>query len=155
MMLVIYSLLICVIGLVFAMRDTIPQSISSMVYLLDEDRQWVWSLWLAVVAFLMMPSLLVASEWLGWLTVMCLLGTAVTPIIHEYTYKLHSILGILGGIFSQLCVLLISPLWLLVWVAMGIFAIVAYNNDGLMGKYTVLVAEILCAMSLYGALLLP
>ena len=154
-MLVIYSLLICVIGLVFAMRDKIPQSISSMVYLLDEDRQWVWSLWLAVVAFLMMPSLLAASEWLGWLTVMCLLGTAVTPIIHEDTYKLHNILGILGGIFSQLCVLVTSPLWLLVWVAMGIFAIVAYNNDGLIGKYVVLVAEILCAMSLYGALLLP
>jgi hypothetical protein len=102
-----------------------------------------------------MPNLLIATEYIGWLTLVSLLGAAVTPIINKDTYILHNVLGILGGILSQVCVFIISPWWLLVWIIFPLLLIncIVSSNYTIIKGYGVFISEILCAISLYGALL--
>lgn len=161
--LVIISLLLAVGGVSAACGGGVPESISSMVYALRKDRQWMWSAWMFAVSILLMPRLLELANWAGWLTIACLVGVAVTPIIKEETRGIHNWLGIAAGVMSQVCVAWICPWWLLLWV-IPIYALaldfakdpldddVPVVSDVLGGK-GVFVAEVVCMVTLYAGVL--
>lgn len=163
MVLTIISLCIAVGGMVLMSRGGVPDSVSGMVYNLPVRRRWLWSGWLVAVALTMMVPLMSALgdvAWLGWLTVVCLLGAAVTPVFNSDTRTMHNICGVAAGVLSQICVMVLCPWWMLVWLiwipliagTMG-----AYNDAEEMPQvldwYGVLAAEVMCAVSLYGSLL--
>lgn len=141
-----------------------PESISAFVYSLRGGRRWVWSAWLVAVSVLLMPQLLEllpdGTEFFGFLTVVCLMGAAITPMVRKETRRLHTTLAVIAGVLSQVCVLIICPWWLLVWLVMAILiagAFAGFNDaDGevtpLFEGTGVLISETLCTISVYGAL---
>lgn len=160
--LVLTSLCVLVGGLLLMSRGGVPESVSGLVYNLPERMRWAWSGWLIAVALTLMVPLMSALgdvAWLGWLTVVCLLGAAVTPVFNRDTRTMHHVCGIAAGVLSQVCVACLCPWWLLVWLiwlplvagTMG-----ALNDSDEMPQvldgYGVLAAEVMCAVSLYGCL---
>ena len=74
------------------------------------------------------------------------------PLIRNNPNTAHSVLAIVAGVLSQLCVLIISPYWLLLWFSL-IYFLFAPLPKWLNGKgifvlevycYTTLIAAILC-----------
>ena len=139
-------------------RD-IPVSISSLVYLFDGNRKWLWSLWLGIVAFTLAPSLIESMpetwKFMGFLTLLSLVLTAAMPLFDKEHERWHHAFGIAAGVLSQICVLLICPWWLLAWVLFPAALWLYYRKDA---KYKFLlcyafIAECLCALAQYGALL--
>lgn len=137
----------------------VPDSISAMVYELPKKWQWTWTVWLCLVAMLLMPDLAERCGWIGWLTVVCLCGAAVTPIIQQETRRWHNVMGVMAGWLSQLCVWFVCPWWLLVWtvmLALMMGTLGAYNDTdepAVADGKGLLVAEVICAVSVFGALL--
>lgn len=161
--LVLTSLCVLVGGLLLMSRGGVPESVSGLVYNLSERMRWAWSGWLIAVAMTLMVPLMNALydvAWLGWLTVVCLIGAGVTPVINPETRVAHHVCGIAAGVLSQVCVACLCPWWLLVWtIWLPLLAgAMAALNDAeempcLMNGHSVLVAELTCAVSLYGCLL--
>lgn len=162
MILTIVSLCIAVGGIVLMSRGGIPESISGLAYNLSESMRWWWSAWLIAVAASVMVPLMTALDdvaWLGWLTAVCLIGAAVTPVFNSDTRTIHHVCGIAAGVLSQVCVACLCPWWLLVWLIwlpLLAGAVAAFNDTEetpyFMDGYGVLMAECTCAVSLYGAL---
>jgi len=160
--LTLVSLALAVSGMIVMMRGGVPESVSGLVYNLSERMQWWWSAWLiAVAASVMVPLMSALGDvaWLGWLTVVCLIGAAVTPVFNRDTRTMHYVCGIAAGVLSQVCVACLCPWWLLVWLIwlpLLAGAVAAFNDAEetpyFMDGYGVLVAECVCAVSLYGAL---
>jgi len=162
MTLALVSLLLAIIGMAVMLRGGVPDSVSGLVYNLSDTKQWWWSVWLSAVAITVMVPLMSALDYwagFGWFTVCCLIGAAVTPVIRSDTRRMHNVCGIAAGILSQLCVLVLCPWWLLAWmvfVPLMAGSMAAFNDSEDLpvvcaGK-GVLVAECICAVSLYGAL---
>ena len=124
--------------------------------------RWAWSGWLLVVALTLMAPLmgkLGDVGWLGWLTVVCLIGAGVTPVVNPETRVAHHVCGIAAGVLSQVCVVCLCPWWLLVWalwlpLLAGAMAALNDAKDPpcLLDGHSVFVAECTCAASLYGSL---
>jgi len=163
MTLALVSLLLAIIGMAVMLRGGVPDSVSGLVYNLSDTKQWWWSVWLSAVAITVMVPLMGCLGdlgCLGWLTSICLIGAAVTPIIKQDTRMMHNICGIAAGVLSQLCVLLLSPLWLLAWLILvplvgGCFASLndAEERPSLLHGKTVFEAEVTCSVTVYGSLL--
>lgn len=161
--LVLIFLCIAVSGVVLMSKGGVPESVSGLVYNLSERKRWIWSGWLVAVALtLMVPLMSALSDvgWLGWLTVVCLIGAGVTPIINSETRTMHNVCGVAAGLLSQVCVACLCPWWLLIWaIWLPLLAgAMAALNDAeempcLLDGYSVLVAECTCAVSLFGSLL--
>ncbi len=138
----------------------LPDSVSALVYDLPKKWQWVWSAWLALVTALLAPALTEAmpSEWYAiaaHIFIICLAMTAAMPLVPGSHNRAHYGLSIAAGIFSQVCVAIIGPWWLLVWLLfVGIFfyAITGKDKSVFDGK-GVLVIEIICSLSLIGCLI--
>lgn len=156
MILTIVSLCIAVGGIVLMSRGGVPESVSGLVYNLSERMRWAWSGWLIAVALTLMVPLMSALgdvAWLGWLTVVCLIGAAVTPVFNRDTRTMHHVCGIAAGVLSQVCVACICPWWLLVWpVWLLVFTWKTCGVDS--WKHAVLWMEMTAAAAVYGALIL-
>ena len=163
MILALISIFLAVGGMVLMSRGGVPDSISGMVYNLPLRRRWAWSGWLVAVALTLMVPLMSALgdvAWLGWLTVVCLIGAAVTPVFRQDTRTMHNICGVAAGLLSQVCVACLCPWWLtvwLIWIPLVAGTMGALNDaeemPRVLGGYGVIVAEVMCAVSLYGCLL--
>ena len=178
--LILASLLLCVAGVTFAiLREDdkeLPDSFSALVYTLPDRLSLLWSVWLWCITILLMPSLFEhlseSLEFLGFLMVVSLVFCAALPLSdrleHGFTRKNHNIhnwLAGIGGILSQACVCLISPLWLLFWLIIPALALLdvyvlvhpikwaLWILKKLDGKFIFLV-ESICALTLYCSLLL-
>lgn len=136
----------------------IPKSISSMVYVFEGGKRWLWTIWLWAVTFLLAPSLIESMpedfKFMGFLTLLCLTITAAMPLFDKEHERWHHVFGIASCVLSQLCVLFICPWWLLAWVLFPLAYWLYYRKDV---KYKFLlcyafIAECLCALAQYGAL---
>ena len=145
-------------------RGELPGSISALVYALPAGRwRWLWSAWLALVTLLMAPALTAAMSATWWTSlladalVVCLAMTAALPLLPGYHNRWHCALGILSGVLSQACVAVACPWWLLLWLLMAAVAIDAWLvHPGTARWYDhkgVLLAEVICAASIIGAVL--
>ena len=141
-------------------RGELPETISDMVYWHPKNRQWIWSAWLVTVALLLFAPLTEKCGWVGWLAEVCLLGSALTPLVCEDTRTWHKWLGVATGILSQVCVTIMCPWWLLLWfefvtVASGAF--LGFNDAKgevrVMNGKGVFVAECVCTVTLCGAMM--
>ena len=158
----IASICLVVGWLLLMSRGGVPESVSGLVYNLSERMRWAWSGWLIAVALTLMVPLMYALDdvaWLGWLTVVCLLGAGY-PMFRDESRHWHKICAVAAGVLSQVCVACLCPWWLLVWtIWLPLLAgAMAALNDAeempcLMAGHSVFVAECTCAISLYGCLL--
>jgi len=150
------------VGAVIWSKRQMPDSVSAMVYLLPNAGQWLWGAWLFTIGGLLLPPMLESMpdslSFIAFLTVVCLFGTAVTPLVQQDMRKLHNIFGISAGILSQVCVLALNAQWLAVWM-LWLFLIgsTRVQPEGWLGKSLkgkgVFLSECICYTSLVAALL--
>ena len=160
MSLLIISIIMAIlyVGVAIWKLHALPDSISAMVYVLDKRWQWLWSVWLWLVAITLPPSLIDAMgenwQFIGFLTIACLMFVGAMPLIPGTHNKTHNVLGVIAGILSQVCVAIIYPWWLMAWFVWIMAALyTAYNvNDIFEGK-AIFMAEFVCWLSLTGSLL--
>ena len=114
---------------------SLPESISALVYDLPKKRQWVWSAWLVMVSALLFVPLTDACGGLGWATEVCLMGTALTPLVKPDARKWHYVLAYTVGILSQVCVAVTCIDCLSVWMAFVFVMLSVYvQPDGKLAK---------------------
>lgn len=111
------------VGAAIIIKRQIPESISSMVYILPEGGwRWLWTIWLWSEGFLLIVPLTDAlpDEWriIAFLTIASLVFCGAMPLFVKEQNKWHNILGVSSGILSQLCVLIINPWYLSIWILM-------------------------------------
>lgn len=139
----------------------LPESISAMVYVLPKQEQWLWTLWIWAITLLLAPTLFdTIGEDFGavahcFATSMMFVGAM--PLIRNETNKAHNALGIAAGIFSQVCVVIINPWWLMTWFVLLIipFCDRKWYVPGLpmwMIRSRIFIVESVCTIPLYGAL---
>ena len=139
----------------------LPESISAMVYVLPKTGQWLWTIWIWAITLLLAPTLFeTITEDFGALahcfaTSMMFIGAM--PLVKNETNKAHNALGISAGIFSQICVLIINPWWLMTWLVLLIipFCDRKWYIPGLpmwMIYSRIFIIETVCSTALYGAL---
>lgn len=148
------------------LNAALPDSISALVYELPRPWQWLWIVWIWSVSLLACIPLTGAmpDDWsiLAFATLACLMLCGAMPISDSHVNRrTHNVFGILGGILSQACVLRISPWWLLAWLAF----VAVYGYDLLPSQSGriypsrwydgkgVLLAEMICAATVFGSLL--
>lgn len=157
-------LVVLYVGIAIWRKRELPVSVSAMVYDLKGGWRWLWSVWLWAVTICLAPALLSAMESspltvLGFATLVSLMFTGMFPLFDESHIRWHNALGILGGILSQVCVYIICPWFLLLWLVMiiliaGAFCAFSDNEGGyrfIDGK-GVFIAEAICWLTLTGAL---
>lgn len=160
----ILSLLMAVayVAAVIIKDRKLPDSISALVYALPAGRwRWLWSAWLALVTLLMAPALtaaLTATWWTSLIadaTIICLAMTAAMPLLPGYHNRLHTALGILSGVLSQVCVWFVCPWWLFSWlllVAAWVWTTKDTARTAFDGK-GVFIAECICYLAIIGSML--
>ncbi len=140
-------------------KKELPESISSMVYLLPDKGRWVWTIWiwgstltLAPVLFEIMP-----ENWqvlaYGFATSMMFVGAM--PLVRQEENKAHNAFAVAAGIFSQLCVLLIYNAWVLLWCVLAINVLFIKDNGDFskwLRKKGLFIVEHLCWFTLIGAI---
>ena len=148
---IILSFLLFVVGVVvwLVRSGCDPESLSALVYEVPSGMQWVWVLWMEAVAFSMAPCLLdvlpEGCEVFGWLMVVCLMLCGGMPLVRNEENRWHYLFAIMAGVLSQLCVVLLCPWWLLLWVLY--LACLPF-----IGSRWCFWVEVACAVGLYGCL---
>ena len=149
----IIALLYVIINIITSKK--VPESISAMVYSLPKSKQWIWTIYIWTIACTVGPYMIQALnenvEGLGFATMASLAFCGAMPLIKNDKNTLHNIFGVSAGILSQICVALINPMWLLVWIVMIVFIIPKLNK--ILSKYSVFISECLCATSIYCSLI--
>lgn len=112
-------LVVSYVGTAIWSKKELPESVSAMVYDLPKAGKGLWTLWVFLVAFCIVHSLLEAMpeswEFIGFFTVACLMFCGAMPLVKDEKNTVHYALAIAAGVLSQVCVLLINPWWLLAW----------------------------------------
>lgn len=149
--------LVFIIGYTMKKKE-LPESISATVYELPKAGQWMWTAWLAAVSALLFYPLVENAGGLGWLTEVCLFGTALTPLIKADTKKWHYAFAIAAGVLSQVCVAFICADWLFAWAAfVFVMGSVYVQPEGWLAKAVehkgVFVAEVIYTVSLMGSMI--
>ena len=165
-MCILISLLMAVlyVGAAIIIKKKLPDSISSMVYILPEGGwRWLWTVWIWLTGLLLIAPLMNAMpenwKFIAFLTIGCLMFCGAMPIFIEDNHKWHNILGIAAGILSQVCVAFISPWWLSVWLLwpflMGSTIIQPDGGDmrEMFSGKGIFVAEAICFITLCGCLI--
>ena len=132
-------------------RESLPDSISAMVYLLPATGgwRWLWSLWMILVdVFTFTPAIeILDRSGLGFAAFLPMVMTAfvaVWPLFDTDHRKWHYIFAVLAGIISQVpCVCLVCPWWLLLWISLPLIAYFGRREEWLDGK-GVLISEAIC-----------
>jgi hypothetical protein len=140
----------------------LPDSISSMVYVLPEGGwRWLWTVWLWAVALLTCIPAIEALrpkslEVFGFFTMACLVFTGAMPLFLKDQERTHHILAIAGGIFSQIVVLFVSPWFLALWLLMVwllLDSLTASETPRWYDGKSVFISEAICYASFFGSLI--
>lgn len=97
----------------------IPESISQTVFLLPRKGQWVFTIVMWMVGFMLMPVLMEKvseqTQFIAFLMIggVCFVGAA--PLVPKAKNTVHYVGAVDAGIASQLLVALNQPLLLLLW----------------------------------------
>lgn len=129
-LLVTYAVTICVAN------GEIPASLSRTVFVLPRNVRWIWSVVIAAVAFLTMPTLIEesdgATQFLGFLACASLMFVGVCPLVQqegELSYIIHMVMAYTCAVSSQLLVLVNNPILLLGWLPwMIVFAVLRHRK---------------------------
>ena len=136
----------------------IPVSISSLVYLFEGNRKWLWTVWLWLVTFLLAPSLIESMpedfKFIGFFMLAGLVATGAMPIIDKEKKDIHDTFGFAACVLSQACVAAVSPWWLFAWLLLPLVFWLYYRKgrSASFMQRMMFFAECICALALYGAL---
>lgn len=110
------------VGVAIGKARELPESISAMVYVLPKGGwRWLWTVWLWLVGIFTLAPMIETLDAqgagvMGFVT-LCWLGlVGCWPLFDEQHLKWHYRVAIAAGVLSQVCVLLASPWWLLLWL---------------------------------------
>lgn len=119
---------IYVVGMVVARRrsdghggwlDAVPESISQTVFVLPRKGQWLFTVVMWVVGFLLLPVLLEkvseSTQFVAFLMVAGILLVGASPLVLKEKNTIHYVGAVIAGVMSQLLVALNHPLLLLTW----------------------------------------
>ena len=158
-------LVVLYVGAAIWKENEIPASVSAMVWILPKGNwRWLWTVWLWAVALTVTPPLIeVMPDYIrsiGFLFGALLLFTGAFPLFDTEHVAYHNILGVVSGIISQICVVFVSPWWLLLWSLMFVLVVgsmAAFNDKEEMPQMLtgkgVFISEAICWMTLNGAIL--
>ena len=147
----------CFIGHFCIVKKGAPESISSLVY--GMKHKWLWSVWIVAVGMLLFPRLMYKMpemwQFVGFLMILALIGTALTPLFVKEKRTAHYIIGSILGLLVLACVYIISPWWLLALMPVVPLTGMSISDDcpkWLDGKI-LFFAELACLIALYCALI--
>ena len=153
------TLVVLFVGATIYHTHKIPDSVSAMVYSLPHGWRYLWTAWLWAVSMLLMPALMdkLGSYWqfLGFLWCASMAFCGALPLIKGEQNTIHNVLGIAAGVISQVCVFIINPWWLCVWLLLSWFVLTDRVRDLTSVWYgkTCFLAESVCYVSMVGSLL--
>lgn len=107
------------VGAMVYIGRKIPESISQTVFLLPRKGQWVFTIVMWMVGFMLMPVLMEKvseqTQFIAFLMIggVCFVGAA--PLVPKAKNTVHYVGAVDAGIASQLLVALNQPLLLLLW----------------------------------------
>ena len=162
-MLILSALLVALyVGATIWSARKLPDSVSAIVYMLPRAGQWAWTVWVWAVSMLLLPSLMEVMpedlKVLGFLTVGAMLFIGAMPLVRNEKNTAHYVLAIAAGILSQVCVAILSSIWLTAWMLFPFLMGSVYVQPwGWLGKAMtgkgVFVAEAVCWLTLTGCLI--
>lgn len=150
------------VGYVTYRRGELPDSISACVFDYSERSAMLcWTFFMWIAGFGGLVPLVVKLGDLGWIAFLALIGfgfLGVAPLVKGEKNTTHYLIGIATGFISQVAVVIYCPCWWLVWLvfvplvagAMGALND-AKEDVALCDGKGVLIAEGLCALSVWGA----
>lgn len=126
----VFALLVC-----WTARDRrLPATVSDMAYGHPERiRRLHYTLWLWGATFTLTPALfhLMPEEWEGlahaYATSVVFCG--LMPLMVRGRNLLFAVFGLSAGVFSQCCVCVLCPWWMLVWTHLGALVAFADRRD--------------------------
>lgn len=157
-------LVILYVGVAIWRKRELPESISAMVYILPEGGwRWLWSLWLIVVSVLTFAPVIEILDkrglgFLAFLPIVFNMFVAVWPLYDTEHKPWHYAFGIASGVVSQVCVWLMNPYWLWMWLLMIAIPMIdrMWWHQSIpvwMWRRGVFFAEVICYTTLVMALL--
>lgn len=126
----------------------IPVSISSTVYVLPKQGQWLFTLVMWLVGFSIAPTLFEISgdetRFLAFFTIGGILGVGASPVVAKEKNTFHNVCAVVAGLASQLLVYLNSPHLLLLW-----FLYVGYTLAAKDGSKNLFWVEVACMLTVF------
>lgn len=106
----------------------VPVSVSAHVYESDMSQRWYYTAWMWLLSLTFAPALFLLTpyelDWAPHVLVTSLLLTSVLPLIERDGHEWHRAATILSAATCSLCVYIVYPVWLLLWVvsvALGMY----------------------------------
>ena len=126
----------------------IPESISATVYQFSKKWEWVFTIVMWLVAFLIVPKLMEISSdgtrFLAFFSVAGILGIGASPLVAKEKNTFHYVCAAVSGIASQLLVALNQPLLLLLW-----FPYIGYTLLAKDGSRNFFWVEVSCMLTVF------
>lgn len=153
----VFALLTC-----WTVRDRrLPDTVSDMAYKHNGTVMRLrYTVWLWAATFTLTPALFqfVPEEWDGlahaYATSIVLCG--LMPLLNKDRNLFFVIFGLAAGVFSQCCVVVLCPWWLLVWTHLGAMVAFADRHDAFPSHFVgkgVLVIEFVSWFTIASAIL--
>lgn len=112
----------------------IPNSISQIVYSLSEKWKWTFTIVMFIVGFMVVPQLIEVIQnplykFLGFFTVLGILGVGADPLVKGEHNIVHYLSAIIMGISSQIIVYMNIPQLLYLWIPYILYTLYESNAD--------------------------
>ncbi len=112
----------------------IPNSISQIVYSLSEKWKWTFTIVMFIVGFMIVPQLIEVIQnplykFLGFFTVLGILGVGADPLVKGEHNIVHYLSAIIMGISSQIIVYMNIPQLLYLWIPYILYTLYESNAD--------------------------
>jgi len=124
-------LLYCII--IITKDKEIPNSISQMVYSLEEKMKWTFTMVMMIVGFMIVPQLMEVInsnyEFLGFLTVLGIFGVGADPLVKGEKNIVHYVSAAIMGISSQIIVLMNMPNLMYMWIPYVMYTLYEKKSD--------------------------
>ena len=126
----------------------IPESISQTVFLLPRKGQWVFTLVMWLVGFLLIPVLMEKvseqTQFIAFFMIAGILFVGAAPLVLKEKNTVHYVFAAVSGIASQLLVALNQPLLLLTW-----FLYIGYTLMAEDVSRNLFWVEVLCMLNIF------
>lgn len=124
-------LLYCII--IITKDKEIPNSISQMVYSLEEKMKWTFTMVMMIVGFMIVPQLMEVInpnyEFLGFLTVLGIFGVGADPLVKGEKNIVHYVSAAIMGISSQIIVLMNMSNLMYMWIPYVMYTLYEEKSD--------------------------
>lgn len=99
--------------------DAVPESISSTVYLLPRNGQWLFTVVMCIVGFCLvipiMEKVCDSTRFIAFFMVAGIIGVGTSPLLAKEKNTFHYVCAAVSGVSSQVLVALNQPYLLLTW----------------------------------------